>query len=45
MRPPRLTCIANPAEAWWTRGRAYAFRTDGLSLNKDLPDGRFPFIG
>ena len=44
---PRWTyiVIVNPADACWTGGPADAFKTDGLTLHKELDDRRFPIIG
>jgi hypothetical protein len=44
---PRWTyiVIVNPADACWTGGPADAFKTDGLTLYKEMPDDRFPIIG
>ena len=46
-RTPRWTYIVilNPADACWTGGPADAFKTDGLTLYKELDDTRFPVIG
>ncbi len=44
---PRWTyiVIVNPADACWTGGPADAFDTTGLTLHREMDDGRFPLIG
>jgi hypothetical protein len=44
---PRWTyiVIVNPADACWTGGPADAFKSDGLTLHRTMPDDRFPVIG
>jgi hypothetical protein len=44
---PRWTyiVIVNPADACWNGGPADAFATDGLTLQKELREDRFPIIG
>ena len=44
---PRWTysVIVNPADACWNGGPADAFDTKGLTLHREMDDGRFPIIG
>lgn len=43
---PRWTYLAifNPADACWNGGAADAFSTEGMTLNQEFPDDRFPIV-